>query len=247
MSFYDSISGYYREIFPLNPAQVPFVIGSFPRPAGLSLLDVGCGTGDLALKLSSSFGRVTGIDLDSAMLKIARVSAPGNTEFLNLNMLDLRMQFGDTAFNGVVCFGNTLVHLDGLKSITEFIQQARDLMNGDGKLLLQLINYDRILDQEVQALPTIETDNCRFQRDYHYNQKLHRIVFETSLTIVPTGQSIRNKILLYPLRKEELHSILSSAGFTSISYYGNFKREPLEEGSIPMVVEASIGSSLGAL
>lgn len=239
MTFYKSISDYYREIFPLQAAQASFVLESFPEAAKLSLLDVGCGTGDLSLELSKSFNLVTGIDLDSAMLEFARESAPENTAFQNLNMLEIRRRFGEDSYDGVLCFGNTLVHLDEPESISTFIQHAKAVLGKKGKLLLQLINYDRILDQNIKSLPTIKTDHCTFERNYHYEARDKLLKFETILTINTRGASIRNQIPLYPLRKQELHSALESAGFNSISYFGNFKRDPLKKSSIPMVVEAS--------
>lgn len=239
MSFYKSISHCYREIFPLQPAQAHFVRESFPEPAKLSLLDVGCGTGDLSLELSSSFGRITGIDLDHAMLKIARESAPENIEFLVLNMLDIKKQLGEGAHDGILCFGNTLVHLNDPNSITDFIQQAKSVLKENGKLLIQIISYDHILDHYIEALPTLDSEHCTFERNYHYDPGNHLVNFETILTIKSSGESIRNQIPLYPLRKAELHSMLSGAGFTSISFYGNFTRDPLEENSIPLIVEAT--------
>lgn len=239
MSFYNSISEYYREIFPLKPMQAVFVKESFADPSKLRLLDVGCGTGDLSLELSGSFRQVNGIDLDAAMLKEADKSATGNIQFEKLDMLDIHTKYGEDAFDGILCFGNTLVHLYDLESIAVFFKKARKVLVPNGKLLLQIINYDRILDQDVKALPTIETGRFSFVRKYHYNESLHRIEFETLLNIKESGKTIRSKILLYPLRKSELHSLLMAAGFNSISYFGDFRRSPIEESNIPFVLEAS--------
>ena len=240
IDFYAAISKHYREIFPLNPMQSSFVKGSFSTHSEKALLDVGCGKGDLVLDLSTSFGLLTGIDLDSFMLEDARVAAPDNTRFMRLDMMNLIKQFEKGAFDGLLCFGNTLVHLPNRLSISEFLQQAGIVLKGKGKLLLQIINYDRILDQDVRSLPTIETENCSFVRNYRYDNKAHLVDFETRLSIKASGESILNKIQLYPLLKTELHSMLLDAGFSSISYFGNFKRDPLEKNSIPMVVEACI-------
>lgn len=50
MEFYTSIADFYREIFPLNPAQVKFILSAFRDPENCDLLDVGCGSGDLILQ-----------------------------------------------------------------------------------------------------------------------------------------------------------------------------------------------------
>ena len=240
MDFYQAISKHYREIFPMNPLQAGFVKESFSTLQEKTLLDVGCGKGDLVLELSTSFGHLTGIDLDSSMLEDASAAAPDNTSFLRLDMMDLRKQFGKEAFDGLLCFGNTLPHLPDLRSISEFLRQAGNVLKGNGKLLLQIINYDRILDQDVRSLPTIDTDHCSFVRNYNYDSQAHLVDFETILKIKTSGEHIVNKIRLYPLRKAELHSMLLDAGFLSISYYGNFRLDPPSADSIPLVVEACI-------
>lgn len=68
MAFYQSISDHYREIFPLNPGQIHFVNNRFPKAKQLSLLDIGCGTGDLSLELSERFNRVVSCYCNSLIM-----------------------------------------------------------------------------------------------------------------------------------------------------------------------------------
>lgn len=251
MSFYTSISEYYRKIFPLNPAQTRFVMDRFPNASNLSLLDIGCGTGDLCLALSSSFRLVTGIDLDEEMLEIAQSDKKKaeNVDFRHLNMLEMDLTFGPESFDAILCFGNTLVHLANLEEIARFLEHAKHLLRPGGKLLMQVINYDRILDLNINSLPTLETDEIRFVRNYHYrdeNQQNdgdrfdpHQIEFETILTVKSTDQVIRNQIPLIPVRKAALENRLLQVGFTNLHFFGNFKGDPFAEESIPMVLEVT--------
>ena len=55
MNFYQSISDHYDEIFPLNKAQVDFVEKSFDNVDELSLLDIGCGTGNLSFEIEGKY------------------------------------------------------------------------------------------------------------------------------------------------------------------------------------------------
>lgn len=240
MSFYQSISDHYRKVFPLNHGQVHFVTNAFPDARKISLLDIGCGTGDLSLELSKTFNQVVGIDLDEAMLEHALKESKriGNIQFYNLNMLDIRNEFGPGSFDSILCFGNTLVHLQSLEEIDSFVKQCAEVIRKGGKLLLQLINYDRILDLNISSLPTLETDDVKFIRNYYYLNDQHLIEFETILTVKATNQNIRNIIRLLPIRKTELESILVDAGFRNIHFCGSFKGEPLGVKSIPLVIEA---------
>lgn len=240
MDFYSSIADFYREIFPLKPVQVQFILSAFRTPEKNTLLDVGCGAGDLAGALAPHFEKVHGIDLDQAMLDQARTPLPGNLHLEAMNMLDLVNRFGRNAFDGLCCLGNTLVHLDRQESVYQFLEQARNALRPEGKLFIQIIHYDRILDQGIHSLPTIETNRYRFERNYHYRDAVHRIDFETIATHKETGASLRNMIPLLPLRKDEMQVMLDQLGFDQIRYYGNFQKAPLLPDSIPLILQAGL-------
>jgi len=241
MGFYKSIAEVYNKIFPLNPGQVAFTNRAFSQTGDLSLLDIGCGTGSLSLALSTTFKKVVGIDLDEAMLEKARQVAneKNNLEFIPLDMLEIDPHLNPETFDGIVCYGNTLVHLSSLEQISLFVKKCHRLLTPHGKLLIQIINYDRILDKKINSLPTLETGDIQFIRNYHYSSDKHHIDFETILTIKATNQIIRNRVPLFPVRKSEIELALSDAGFSKLNFFGNFKEEALRSDSIPMVIEAS--------
>ncbi|MCF6169874.1 MAG: methyltransferase domain-containing protein [Bacteroidales bacterium] len=239
MTFYQSIADYYEEIFPFNSVQTDFVRAAFPVAEKTSVLDIGCGTGSLSIALSKDFSEVTAIDLDSAMIKKAMEKKSAKAAFKTLNMLHVEKEFGPQSFDAVLCFGNTLVHLDSLNRILDFFTQSKKILKENGKLLFQIINYDRIVEKGIKALPTLENDKVRFVRNYRYNHEKNRINFETILTIRKSGRRIENSIQLYPLRQSEIEALLKEAGFSKWQFYGNFKRGKLTGDSIPFVAEAS--------
>lgn len=237
MEFYQSISTYYEHIFPLNPVQLEFVKNCFRDLSKLSALDIGCGTGSLTFELAKSFQSVTAIDLDEEMLKKALKKKQSNIRYQKLNMLEIDHEFGKNSLDAVICFGNTIVHLKNADQVEHFFKQVKNVLRKEGKFLFQIINYDRIIDQEVKGLPTIENDAINFLRNYNYHPQKNIIDFETILTIKSSGKEIKNTIPLYPLRKSEIESFLNSAGFSEIHFYGNFKKDSLSKKSIPLVVE----------
>jgi glycine/sarcosine N-methyltransferase len=240
MGFYQSIAEVYNQIFPLNPGQVSFTNKAFIQTEDLSLLDIGCGTGSLSLALSTTFKKVVGIDLDEAMLKRAIEISKDRPylEFKQLDMLEIDPYFRHGSFDGIVCYGNTLVHLPSLEQISLFFEKCFRLLTPEGKLLIQIINYDRILDHQINALPTLENEHIQFIRNYHYHSGRHCIDFETILTIKENNQVIRNSVPLFPVRKSELEAALTKAGFSDLSFSGSFKGEVLNRDSIPLIIAA---------
>lgn len=238
MDFYQSIADHYEEVFPLNMAQLNFVRNSFNDTSNLTALDIGCGTGGLSVELGHIFKSVTAIDLDEGMLKKAKAKESKNVRFQKMNMLKIEKEFGPKSFDTVICFGNTLVHLDGQEQTLDFFKQARKVLKIGGKLLFQIINYDRIISDQITALPTIENDIIRFVRNYNLHNGQGMLDFQTILTIKKTGQTIENKIQLYPIQSREVNHLLLEAGFSEIFFFKNFKKEAFLGESIPLVVEA---------
>lgn len=251
MKFYTSIAGYYDEIFPYNPAQKQFVESFDAGGNGSAVLDIGCGTGNLILNLAGSFDTLIGIDPDKEMLRLARLKALGfkaerreeaewlgNWVFLPKGMLDLRSEFVPGSFSSVLCFGNTLVHLSSLKEIRMFAVQAFEILKPGGYLMIQLINYDRIVDLGLKGLPSIENEKIKFERIYSYDPEPAKINFQTRLTVKNSGEVIENEIHLLALRPGQLKGIIKETGFTGLQEFGSFGKDPFNMDSQPYIITA---------
>ena len=103
---------------------------------------------------------------------------------------------------------------------------------------MQMVNYDRILEQNIQALPLINNKKVKFERYYEYIPKRNIISFVTVLMVKKKNRIIKNRVELYPLRKNELKELLKKAGFKNPLFYGSFAREPFSRISLPLIVEA---------
>ncbi len=243
MNFYSSIADYYDYIFPFKPVQRDFVLSFYNDEYNASLLDIGCGTGGLLISLADHFEKLVGIDPDEDMLRLSRLKAQGSRlkrelEFLPLGMLDLEENFDPASFDMILCFGNTLVHLGSEEEVGQFLNQAKRVLKPGGKLLIQIINYDLILDEKREGLPTIENDKIRFERVYKYSKNPVTINFNTTLTIKSTGQIIKNSVPLLAMRPGKLREMISKAGFKDIEEFGDFKGDAFTENSQPYILKA---------
>jgi SAM-dependent methyltransferase len=153
-------------------------------------------------------------------------------------MRSLVAAFNPATFDAVLCFGNTLVHLSGPPEVEGFCRAVKEVLKNKGKFLLQILNYDHVLDHGISTLPLIENDLVRFERLYRHDDKMNMIAFKTKLFVKKTQKEIEDEILLYPMRKSDLEAVLRQTGFTNISFYGDFDKRELREDSLPLVVEA---------
>ncbi len=246
MGFYSSIAELYDYIFPLDQDQIDFTErelhsgDSASGAAARRILDVGCGTGNLSIALAGRGYAVVGIDADAEMISRAEMRAGADARFLRMDMTKIGDEFGPKAFEAVLCFGNTLVHLTDLGAIRGFLEAASRVLVPGGLLLLQIINYDRILDQALKGLPTIENEHVRFERNYSLDPDTGLVLFHTILTGKKTGEVFENTIPLYPLRERQLCSFIEDAGFTDIKLFGSFSRAPFSHETVPLIVSARI-------
>ncbi|OFX62302.1 MAG: hypothetical protein A2066_02385 [Bacteroidetes bacterium GWB2_41_8] len=236
--FYTSIAKYYQHIFPANPEQVKFLSTVLPYN-GAKVLDVGCAIGDLSFALSRFGFPIWAFDFDAEMIQIAQNAKSEETMFPVFEMLDMRLigdHYPEAFFDTAICFGNTLVHLLNDDDILKFIQAAYKVLSPEGKLTIQIMNYQYIIDNQIKSLPLIDNEHIVFERKYEYENDNDLIDFNTKLTIKSTGQEIANSVKLYAIRQNKLQELLKKAGFGSFEFYGNFKSEPLTNNSLPLIL-----------
>jgi len=240
MSFYQQIAPYYHHIFKINVPQIDFIQSKIPDTEA-HLIDIGCGIGTLSFELNNYYKNILGIDMDAEMIQTALKKMENNSKsipFQQLSMLELNTVITKNSIDGIICFGNTLVHLNSFAEIADFLQQSKAILSTKGKLLLQIVNYDKILTKNIKQLPLIENDEIIFERNYQYQKSENKIDFNTKLTVKATQQIVKNSIELIPLLKKELTLLLNNADFNNCNYYGNFNKEPHTINSPALIVEA---------
>lgn len=256
MDFYTALSQYYDEIFAVSQDDMAFINSLIP-PRG-RVLDVGCGTGNKTVLLGNA-ADITGIDLDAGMIDRARVQhARPHIQYRQMDMRRLTEHFapvsaaaavnavpaaasapapalGERPLDTVLCLGNTLVHLPE-DELAPFLRSVRALLREGGSVVIQILNYDRILDRGVDTLPVIKTAHATFTRQYRWvDGQMH---FVTAITLRDGGARMENDIILYPLRVAALERLLLASGFRSVRWYGSFSGGPLTGDSFVAMAHA---------
>jgi SAM-dependent methyltransferase len=103
-------------------------------PPGARLLDAGCGTGRVAIRLAELGYDVTGVDVDPSMLAVARDRAPSLSWVLaDLATLDVD-SLGPAQFDVVVLAGN-VIPLLAEGTVDETVQRMAELLAPGGTLV----------------------------------------------------------------------------------------------------------------
>lgn len=236
---YSSIAENYDYIFPLNPLQKLFLTNRIPSDKNSSVLDLGCGTGSLAIALAEEGYKVVGIDNDPMMIDVAQSKFKGkNPVFLVEDMNKLQRSFKAESFDAVFSFGNSLVHLGEPDAIENLFQTVKTLLKPGGKFFGQIINYRRIFDKMVTGLPTIDNEHISFERGYQFTGPGEPLYFKTRLLTKKDGKILENLETLYPLLPEEALFFLENAGFYDVDLYGAFNGDGLLSDSYSFIFVA---------
>lgn len=213
-SFYSQIAKYYDALFPLTDLKKA-LLTNWSNDL-VTLLDVGSGSGLQAQFLSSLGKQVLAIDINQEMITKAKEK---NIDVLTMDMLDIHKL--NRTFDGIYCLGNTLVHLDGTIYIEGFLKGCFEKLNPNGTLLIQIINYDKVINQQLTSLPTIVVNKPKIEFRRNYIFKKERIDFHSIL--YHQKKRYENHQLLYPLKHTTLLRLLKKTGFDIINTFGSFR------------------------
>ncbi len=237
MEFYRTLSEYYEEIFPLKEQQKKFFRDYLARENIGSILDAGCGTGAYVLEFSDWGIDAMGVDLSPEMVDIARRRGEernGRARFAVADMLDLATV--TERFDGILCTGNTLAHLAEKGQLQQALYQFRQ--KGEN-LLIQVVNYDRILLNKVTELPEIRTPNLVFRRYYkHLPNGLIEFCMEIELLAQVKTLGAVNTLL--PLTRQDLEQGFAESGWKPVTWWGSFGGEDWSEDSPATIVAAKL-------
>ena len=247
MNFYSDITENYDYIFPYKELQKDFTLSFLENnELNSTILDIGCATGNLTKELSKNVKSITGLDLDMKMISSAEADQSKSIKKENLkcrficdSMLNINNYFQNDSLDCVISYGNTIVHLKNENEFEELFAKIRNILKPTGKLLLQIVNYDRIIENNISNLPTIENEHIKFERKYKRLDN-NLIEFKTTLLVKKTEKIKNNSVRLFSLQPNTLKRILEENGFYNISFYSTFKKDAFYKDSIPLITAAKI-------
>jgi len=237
---YRDLAEHYSLLFPLNDRQRGFFEHlAAAGPVG-SVLDVGCGTGEHLSWFSTRVRRAYGLEPDARMFEeLKRQRWPGAAPTLVRSGVEALPGALGKKVDLVLCLGNTLAHLPDRPAAERAVQGMAEVLAPGGRLVVQCVNFDRILAEGRAAFPVIERtrpDGGRISlfREYDLGGLPERVIFRTRL-VTPGGEQ-RAAWPLVPLRRDELVLYFVQAGLGGVQEFGDYDRTPFTGTSPALIV-----------
>jgi ubiquinone/menaquinone biosynthesis C-methylase UbiE len=223
--YYDADDGRLRE-------DIPTILG-FAQKTGGPVLELGVGTGRLALPVAAAGYQVTGIDSSPHMLALARqhIAEAHLEEKITLLEADFRNFTLNTRFGLAYCGFNSFLHLIEVRDQVTALRCWRRHLRAEGLLVIDVHNPQ--LAQLAAADGALSyADTWIDEKSGHLVQKFYasETCLSDQVTIVRrfydehTAQGLQRTSITFSTRilfRRELELLLRHAGYEDIRFYGD--------------------------
>jgi SAM-dependent methyltransferase len=228
---YDAIAELYDPWSRSVTEDVPFYLAE-ARKAGGPVVELGVGTGRIAIPIAASGVRVIGVDSSPGMLEVCRraADAAGVADRLDLRLGDLLAPPVEERVRLVTCPFRAYLHLPDRDSRLAALGAARELLEPGGKLIFDVFAPRRDDIEETHGR-WIEREPGIFERaDWDEEAR--------TLTLSVRGPGGEATMKLAWLEMTEWRMLIARAGFQVEAVYGWFDYRPYRRGGEDMVFVA---------
>lgn len=240
MEFYKALSTYYDIVFPFSEDKFEFLKKGLGEDA--KILDVGSGTGTYSIPFARIGYKVFSFDYSEEMVEIMIEKGKGLDKFIAFKYdMDKINELDSDEFKLIYCIGNTLVHLGSKDKIANFFVNSYNKLDDEGSLIVQIVNYDKVLKNNISELPFIDraAQGVSFRRIYEFEDGMVNFIGDLKVKVNDHTNEYRNSTKLLPVLKSELDEYARRAGFKNIEYYGSFAEAPYTEDSSALIMKCT--------
>jgi len=234
VSPYDAIAELYDPWSRSVVEDVPFYVAE-ARKAGGPVVELGVGTGRIAIPIAHRVIHVIGIDSSRAMLDACRRRAEdaGVADRVELRLGDLRRPPIDEPVPLVICPFRSYLHLADDGERVEALEAARAALLPGGRL---------VFDVFAPAPDDIaETHGRWLEREPDIYERADWNTEARTLTLSVRGPEGAATMALSWITRDEWQRLLEETGFTVEACYGWFDRTPYRGGEDMVFVASSPG------
>jgi glycine/sarcosine N-methyltransferase len=245
---YDTLSADYDRFvdWPARLAlELPLLEKELAAAGAQAVLDAACGTGRHAIELARRGFKLSAADFSAGMIAQARANAAdagAGVRFEQAGFGGLESVFGTSAFDAILCLGNSLPHAQNPSGLTSALKDFSACLKQGGLLILQNRNFDRLLAERRRWIdPQSACEAGRewlfirfydFEADGSISFHILTLSREDGGKWGQTASSTR----LWPLPEADLADALAGAGFGKFRRYGSAGGEPFERDASPDLI-----------
>ena len=220
---YDPIARLYDPWSVSVTEDVEFYVGE-ARDAGGPVVELGVGTGRIAVPIAAQGIRVIGVDSSEGMLDVCREQAElaGVSELLDLRLGDLRDPPVAEQVRLAICPFRALLHMPDKAARLRALRSAHELLVPGGRFVFDVFapgdrdiaeTHGRWLEREPEIFERADWDKRR-----------------RTLTLSVRGSGGESTLVLAWISPGEWHALLERVGFQVEACYGWFDRRPFAGG-----------------
>jgi SAM-dependent methyltransferase len=234
---YDAIARLYDPWSRSVVEDVAFYVEEASRAAPGPVVELGVGTGRIAVPVAATGVAVIGVDSSAGMLEICREQAElaGVDGLLDLRLGDYSRPPVSEPTQLVLCPFRAYLHLHTEAERIEALRAAHDLLVPGGRLVFDVFTPSAEDIEETHGR-WLEREPGIFERaDWDTTRRV--------LTLSLRGPDGETTMALAWVSQPEWHGLLHEAGFTVDACYGWFDRRPWagEEDSIWIATRPVLG------
>lgn len=223
MSAYDAIARLYDPWSRSVVEDVTFYVEE-ARRAAQPVVELGVGTGRIAVPVAADGIRVIGVDSSQGMLDVCREHAElaGVAELVELRLGDLREPPVEERVELVLCPFRSYLHMQTDDDRLAALAAARELLVPGGRLIFDVF---RPGPDDIA-----ETHGRWLEREPKIFERADWDTGSRTLTLSVRGPSGETTMSLAWLSQREWRELLERAGFEVEALYGWFDRRPYRGG-----------------
>ncbi len=189
-----------------------------------SLLDLGCGTGEISFRLAGDFKNVLGIDLSVDMIQQAKQKNPTvhNIQFEQGDLVHLHQP---VTYDVIISFLDVLNYLRSPDEVKQAFGRIRKHLSPNGVFLFDvhsLDHMDRLIEDELYAQITDEMSYVWFCQP---GEVRGEVIYDLTFFMATEEERYERFDELHTQRTYSVNDYLhwlEQAGFSQVSVYADF-------------------------
>lgn len=230
---YEQFAYLYDELMQDAPYDqwVNFVLKSLQdhQIKGNNFLDLACGTGELSVRFAEKGFKVTGVDLSTDMLAVARAKAESHGVMIPLFEQDMAELEGLGSFDIIGIFCDSLNYLLTEEKVLNTFLKASQCLNKDGILFFDVHSIFKINELFIDQTFTLCDENIAYIWNSFPGEYPNSVEHELSFFVQDPADGKYNRIDEFHEERtfstEQYSEWLEEAGFEILEISADFEEK----------------------